>query len=84
MHFVEVKEIPKEFKKRPKKPVRYLLRDFLNSGIKYAEIITEPGDYSRLEYARVALSNTCKKHGYPIEVKTRGDTLYLVRKDDIE
>lgn len=81
MYFEKVDTLPPKSSYRPMKSLFLMLEEFMESGVKYAQVVLEPGDYNRAENARNSLTSASKYYGYPIKVVTRDGELYLVRKD---
>lgn len=81
MKFVEVDSIPKNSidGRREKKDVKTILLEFLDSGVKYAEVIFTDQDYSSPFNARNSISQTVWRQGFPITVHLRDDRVFLER-----
>lgn len=81
MKLVRVEEIPEVDKRRSKKMVSEMLANFVASDMKYAKVVLEEGDYSRVEHARHSLLKACTRDGYMIDVKVRSGDIYLAKKE---
>ena len=80
MRFVHVETIPRASFNRPKKNVYDFLMDFLTSGMNYAEVVFEDGEYARTETARSSLQLACNRYGLAVDIVTRNGKLYLRRR----
>lgn len=81
MYFKPVDQLPPKSGYRPMKPMFLIMEEFIASGVRYAQIVLEDGDYSRPDNARNSITSVCKYYGYPLKVVTRAGELYLVRTD---
>lgn len=81
IRFVPVSDIPDGLKNRKKKDVRGMLDTFINTNIKYAQVILDDEDYCRPDTAMQAIRLTAKRYDYPVVPKTRKGSIYISRTD---
>ena len=78
MKFVEVKELPKWGHKRNE--VKARLDEFMRMRTKTVRVEWE-GTYKSAHYAQMNLSRSAKTWALPIDVRSQGDEVYLIRRD---
>lgn len=64
-----------------KKDLRSFFEEFINANIEIAVVEFKDCDYKSPAVATECIRNACKRHGYPITVVKRGDSVYLIRRD---
>jgi hypothetical protein len=78
MEFVEVKELPRMGYRRNELKAR--LDEFMRMRVKTVEVKWE-GTYGTASYAQMNISRAVTREALPIDVRRKGDNVYLIRRD---
>ena len=78
MKFVEVKELPRMGYKRNE--LKAKLDEFMSMRMKTVEVIWK-GTYKSAQYTQANIYRSIKTWGLPIDVRRRGNNVYLIRRD---
>lgn len=78
MKFVEVKEVPRMGHKRNELKAR--LEEFMLMRTKTVKVVWE-GTYANARKAQMSMSRAAKAWALPIDVRTKGNEVYLIRRD---
>lgn len=78
MKFVEVNEMPRMGYKRNE--LRAKLNEFMGMRTKTVRVIWE-GTYRTAQYAKMNISRAAKAGVFPIDVRRKGEEVYLIRRD---
>lgn len=79
MRFVKVERI--EESRRPKYKLQVKFTEFMQTNIKQAQVMFDEGEYASLNTAYTTLYRSAKCFGFPIDVRQRGNKIYLIRRD---
>lgn len=79
MYFVKVAELPESNENCSKKDIRGLLEEFVKADIKYARVVMDDTEYSRVDSGRQSIQQSIKHYNFPVKVRTRRGVLYLER-----
>lgn len=79
MRFVKVERI--EGVGRPRYKLQAKLTEFMQTNIKQAQVMFDEGEYVSASSAGASLWKSVKRFGFPIDVRRRGDKVYLIRRD---
>lgn len=78
MKFVEVNEVPRMGYKRNE--LRAKLNEFMSMRTKTVKVVWE-GTYKSAQYASMNISRAVKAGVFPIDVRRKGEEVYLIRRD---
>ena len=78
MKFVEVNEVPKMGYKRNELTAK--LNEFMSMRTKTVKVIWE-GTYKSAQYAQMNISRAASRGAFPINVRRKGEEVYLIRRD---
>jgi hypothetical protein len=85
IRFIPVEELPEKMSGKvqrvsAKNCHNYVL-EFINMNVKMVRIDFDEGDYSNPGSAYRCFFTSVLKYGDPVDVRIRGDGVYLIRKD---
>ena len=73
--------IPNVMGKKEYKNLKAFLNEFMSANIEIAVVEWDERDYKSSQVEYTVLMNAAKRHGFPITVMKRKDSIYLVRRD---